>query len=290
MNPVTIANKTTTSPSQLDDLVGDAGAFLFDDWGVRPRSYQCPTAPGLLTQAEIWDMLDCGLLLAPYFSVLTQTGAAMAGVSETRSVQGRPMPSYAKAVSIRDKVAAGRTLVLHQADHWHIGLNDLAASLRTTLRADVRAAVFVNQTGVKIAANTEEAHQLILQLEGRTNWYVSCSPGSDEDSQEVEVALEPGGTLYIPAGHQYSGTTGDGTSLHVAISVLQPTARDLTELALDQFCSGQSAEGIAGSHHLMTLETKVAWLRAELIDHLTSLDVGALVDEAVTIRQQAGHA
>jgi hypothetical protein len=291
---MTATNDTATMlelPSKLADLVGDVDAFLADAWETRPRSFACPAALRLLTQSDVWDMLDCGLLVAPYFSIATEGASTLSGITETRSVQNRPMPLYAKAETIRASVAGGRILKLNQADHWHAGLQELIGNLRTELRADVRSSVVLSPKDAQIGPQTDGANLLILQLEGQTHWRVAPSVdcGAGED-QWTEVALRPGEVLYLPADRRYSAITGDRGALHVAITALQPTARDLAELALARFLGDPRAEEIAGSHHLMPLEEKVAWLRTQLVTYLVDQDLGALVDEAVTIRCRSGHA
>lgn len=283
MTSMTITSDTTTAaPRSLDDLVGETGTFLTDVWGIRSQSFVCRDAPLLITQAEVWDMLDCGLVVAPYFSVVTPAGSPVAGVSETRSVQTKPLPSYARMAGIRQKVESGRILVLNQADHWHAALQDLVESLRATLRADVRSAVVLSPREVKLPTKADAAHRLILQLEGGTEWTVSGGSSA--------FTLQPGGILYIPAGHDYGAITGDAYALHVVITAQQPTAQDLLELVLAGFLDSPCAQRIAGSHHLMPPAEKVAWLRAELTGFLTTLDTRALAEEAITIRRGAGHA
>src|ERR1043165_9485793 len=103
----------TTGPKGLADLVGDTGAFLLDDWAVRPAVFHRDIAADFLTPATIWAMIDRGLLVSPYFRVV-QDGVPVptADVSVIRSVQTKPFPSYADADAVRARYADGHTVVL----------------------------------------------------------------------------------------------------------------------------------------------------------------------------------
>jgi hypothetical protein len=276
---------STGLPSRLADIVGDAGSFWTEVWGRRPQSFHCQAAPRLLSRAEIWKTLDCGLLVAPYFGVFREdTSPALADITVIRSVQTRRMAAYADAEAIRERLTSGYTFRLNQPEHWHPGIKALVAGLREDLRAEVQSSVFLSPQEAKLAkAHNDKAHILMVQLAGHMHWVVG------EDGQRADVTLYPGGVLYIPSSLPHYSTASGGDSLHMAIAILQPTARDLAELALSRFLNSARANDIAGSHHFMSLDDKVAWLRAELAKHLAGLDLGAVIDEAVRIRRLAGE-
>lgn len=110
---------------------------------------------------------------------------------------------------------------------------------------------------------------------------------STDGADHTQVVLGPGDILYIPSGRPHRATGGD--SLRMVIAVQQPTARDLTELVLAGFLRSARATEIAGTHHTMSLDEKVAWLRTELAAYLAGQDLDALVGEAVKIRQRVGR-
>src|SRR6266487_3895433 len=102
-------------PSSLADIVGDTGSFFARVWGDQPRSFRCPDGPRLLSQAEIWKILDCGLLVAPYFSVFREhVSSPVTDVTATRTVLNKPITAYADAGAIRRKVTSGHPLKLNQ--------------------------------------------------------------------------------------------------------------------------------------------------------------------------------
>ncbi|RCG26479.1 hypothetical protein DQ384_28975 [Sphaerisporangium album] len=251
---------------------------LADSWGLRPKVFRW-SGPPALTPAEIWDLLDCGLLVSPYFEVRPEVAPAPATV--TRIVQTKPRPGYADGRAIREHYAAGAVLTLNQVDHWHAGIKATAEWLRTELRADVRSSVVLRPKGTSPPSPAlDGAHVLILQVTGHTVW----RPGGDP------VTLQPGDALYVPPDHLRQTADPGDESLHVAFTIRQPGITDLAELALANFLSDSRAEAIAATHHFMSPDEKVAWLRAELSAYLKELDSGALAEQAVRIARRGGQA
>jgi ribosomal protein L16 Arg81 hydroxylase len=278
-------------PTGLADIAGAADSFFADSWGTRPQPFHCPAATRLVSSAEIWDALECGSLVVPYFCVLGDAGPTVTGISQTRDVLNRPIDGYADAEAIRDRFESGHTIKLNQPEHWHAGIKKLVASLRTELRAAVKSFVFFTPPGgAGVRAHADEAHVFVLQVEGQPDWHVGIAPGEESRGQQsAEICLEPGDVLYIPPGHSHYATTSGTDSLYIAITVQQPTTDDLAGLMLAQFLNSPRATAVAGSHHRMTVAEKVTWLRDSLAEHLSEQDLGALVDEAVRIRQREGQ-
>lgn len=268
----------TGGPTGLTDLVGDTGAFLSDVWAVWPAVFHSDIAADFLTPAEIWAMIDRGLLVHPYFRVV-QDGVAVptADVSVIRSVQTKPFPSYADADAVRARYADGHTVVLDEAGHWHAGTQALLDGLRAGLRAEAHAAAVLAPPDATVV-DGDEAHVLVVQLAGQAQWQAG----------EFVVTLQPGDVLYVPAWTPRLAVAA-GDSLHLSLTVTPPTVRDFVTLALASFLSGGDVERIAGSHHFLTPEQKVAWLRTALARHLTALNPATLTDDAVALRERGGR-
>jgi hypothetical protein len=271
-------------PNRLVDIVDDTDCFLAEVWGRRPQSFECSMAPRLMSRSEIWETLECGLLVAPYFSVIREDGSSVAEVTVSRIVGTRRMAAFADPEAIREALASGQIFRLNQAEHWHSAIRPLVRGLREDLRAEVRSAVLMSaDSSVFTDEHSEGTHKFILQLDGETRWVVS------KDGQRFDANLRPGNVLYLPIGYsQDCATSSDCGSLLIVITVQQPTARDFAELALARFMKSSKANEIAGTHHVMSVDEKVTWLRAELTDYLTSEDLTAMTDEAVKIRQRGG--
>lgn len=277
-------------PIALANLVGEVADFFDEVWGMRHQVYQCPGAANFLSCEEIWNMFDCGLLVAPYFGVLERGHRSrLAEVIETRNVLNRRMPAYADAAAVRERYRSGHAVVLNQPEHWHAALHELVDGLRTELRADVRSSLLLSPADTALQrTSTRGAHLLVLQLDGRTAWSVDESPGTDPGgSRLVEITLFPGDVLYVPGSRSYRELTSGMESLRVEVVAEQPTACDLAKVVLTGFLDAPRAKKVAGNHHFMSLPEKVAWLRTELSAYLSSVDTAALVVEAVRVRQQA---
>ncbi|HEU5469196.1 MAG TPA: hypothetical protein VFV67_00975 [Actinophytocola sp.] len=270
----------TTVPKGLADLVGDTRAFRTEIWASRPAVFRRGIAADYLTPARIWAMVDRGLLVHPYFRVAKDgVPVAPAEVSVTRSVQKKPLPTYADPAAVRARYGDGHTLTLDEAGHWHAGIEALLDGLRADLRAEVHAAAVLTPPGATAVAGSAGTHILVVQLTGQTRWQAG----------ELAVTLEPGDVLHVPAGTRRHALAAACDALHLSLTVTPPSARDLAELALAAFVKGERCERIAGSHHFMTPEEKIAWLRAELGEHLAGLDLAALMDRAVRLRQRGGR-
>ncbi|MFE1290891.1 JmjC domain-containing protein [Streptomyces sp. NPDC058751] len=272
------------TPGNLADLVGDAESFLTEVWGHRTATFTCEPATTLLSTAHVWHELDCGGLVAPYFGVLGDgTTPTSPGVSETRIVQTKPRPGYAKPAAVRAQVASGHVFVLSQLEDWNAGIGALAGALRGQCRAQVTTDAYLWAAGSDgVPARNDGAHALVVQLDGRTRWTV--------DGHAGESVLETGDVLYVPAGRVRQGFPAGTDALHLVISLQQPTARDLAELALARFLKSPAAAGIAGTHHFRSPAQKAAWLRDELRAHLAGHDHEALAEQAVRLRQREGRA
>ena len=286
MTTDTLPRTDERPPTGLADLVGNAESFLSEVWGNRTATFTCEPAKALLSMAGVWRELDCGSLVAPYFDVLRQGSApTAAGAHETRIVQTKPRPGYAKPAAVRELVASGHVFRLSQLEDWNTGIGTLVEALRTECRAQVSADAYLCAGGSDgVPAVTDGAHALIVQLHGSTRWLV------DGAEHTRETDLESGDALYVPPGRTRQGAPNGTDSLHLLLSLQQPTVRDLAELALAEFLKGSAAAEIARTHHFTFPAEKAAWLRAELRAHLVGHDRTALAAQAVRLRQQEGRA
>lgn len=279
-------NTVMRAPTNLVDLVGDTEAFFDGAWGNRTATFACEPVTALLSTTSIWREIDCGSLVAPYFAMVQGDGlASAADATETRIVQTKPRPGYAKPVAVRALVATGHALTLAQLEDWNVGIGVLVNALRVECRAQVSTDAYLCPAGARgVSPDADGAHALVLQLEGQTRWVV----GDGEHGSET--TLKAGTVLYVPAGWRRRAVTDSTDALYLVISLQQPTARDLAELALAQFLKSPAAAEVAGTHHFMTPAEKASWLRTELRAHLAGQDYAALAEQAVRIRQREGLA
>ncbi|MDH6622932.1 hypothetical protein M2271_000719 [Streptomyces sp. LBL] len=267
----------------LADIVGEVDAFVAEVWARRPEVFRYEAGPRLLPEAAAWEMVECGLLVAPYFSMLRETGggATAQGITMTREVLGRALPAYADPAAVRAKYAAGRVITLNQPEHWHVGIRGVLDALRADLRGGANSVIFLSPPGATASSeHTAEQHVLHFQLDGESCWTLPPGPA---------ITLVPGDVLYLPGGQEHHSEAGPGGSFHLAVTIEQPTSRELADLIVAEFLDSPGATEIAGNHHFLTLAEKTAWLRTELGKTLSDLDLAALVDQAVRNRQRGGH-
>jgi hypothetical protein len=266
---MTSIDTQVTRPTRLADLVGDVPAFHADVHGRRPATFHCGVDTDFLAPADLWAMLDRGLLVHPYFRVeRAGVRVPVADVAVTRSVQKKPLPAYADAAAVAAHFADGHTVVLDEAGHWHAGVKALLAGLREDLDAEVHAAAVLTPPGGAIVV---DGQAFVVQLAGQSTG---------------DVVVSPGEVRYLPAG---SRATAVGESLQLVVTVTPPTARDIALLALAGFLKSEHVERIAGNHHALTPAEKVAWLRTALAAYLSDVDVVALAGRAARSRQRGGQ-
>lgn len=270
----------------LSDLVGDVDRFQRDMFGRRDGVSHNDAATELLSSEEIWNELDCGGLVAPYFGIIDgTTRATVDGVTETRLVQTRPRQGYANAAAVRDKVISGSILKLNQPEHWHRAIHRLVAGLTRELRSEVKSCAYLSSYGSSgIPAHHDDAHVMVVQLEGQMAWTVGRATAC------THITLQPGDILYIPQRRKHRGVPETQGSLHLAITIQPPTVRDVAELALTRFLRSSQAAEISGNHQLMSVEEKIEWLRTTLCSYLSTQDPGELAKAASRNRQQKGQA
>jgi hypothetical protein len=276
----------------LADLVVDIDRFFAEDWAVRPAVYRSMAVTGLISEAEMWDALDCGLLVRPYFTVFCDgVRSALASITLTRTVVGKEVAGYADPDAVRADFAAGGTFKLNQPEHWHHRLAALLTGLAPSFTAELESFVFLSPPATTaLQAHTDGAHVFVLQMQGAKDWFVGL-PDDDSvsDSRLSEIdpdrcfraTLTPGDVLYMPHGSPHYATAREGHSVHVAITVEEPSAKKLAEVALADFLASPVATRIEGNHHELSPAEKCRWLRAALGDHLRSLDDHQLVELAL---------
>lgn len=276
----------SVTPESLSDLVEDVDRFQRDMFGRRDGVSHNDAASGLLSSEEIWNELDCGALVAPYFGIIdSATRATVDGVAETRLVQTRPRRGYASAAAVRDRVVSGNILKLPQPEHWHPAIHRLVAGLTGEFRSEVRSCAYLSPYGSSgIPAHHDDSHVMLVQLEGQMAWTVGRATAC------THITLQPGDILYIPQRRKHRGVPGPQGSLHLAITIQPPTVRDMAELALTRFLRSSQAAEISGNHQLMSVEEKIEWLRTTLCSYLSAQDPSQLAEAASQIRQQKGQA
>ncbi|MFE5792653.1 JmjC domain-containing protein [Streptomyces sp. NPDC056503] len=288
---------TTALP--LEDLVGDVDRFFAEHWGRQPVFLRARgDLTRLISEQEMWDEVECGLLSRPYFTVFDHGNrAAIADITTTRTVVGRELAGFADPVRIRERFAAGGTLKFSQAEHWHPRIRALLKGIESHFQGGLEAFVFLSPPDrTAMSAHTDGAHVLILQVAGVKDWVLGRLDGtshSDSTLHEgeippelrVERTLHPGDVLYMPHGCPHYATARDGNSIHVAITVEEPTATDLASVYLAGLLGDRRYAALSADHHTEGSLATIERLRSALGSFLAESDSADVLGKAVDLRR-----
>ena len=245
---------------------------------------------GLISEDDIQHMLDAGLLRWPYFTLLKQgQQPELSAFTTPRKVAGQYVKGFADARKVRGLLADGATMKMSQLEDWHQPIRSVMDAIEARLPAELKAYVFYtpcDNTGM--LPHRDGSHVLALQLAGAKEWTIYDAPDQidsragldvDPNSRSHTFVMEPGDVLYLPHGFPHVATARGGTSLHLTLTITEPTPADLAAALLTTF--GDEIDLSTPD------EPRAADLVAALCDHLESVDSRVLVDTAVaTMRKR----
>ncbi|MGW7264857.1 JmjC domain-containing protein [Streptomyces sp. NPDC054842] len=287
-------------PARLEHLVGDVDAFFREHWADQPvvlRAHSDLTR--LITEQEMWDEVDCGLLSRPYFTVFNEgVRTAISDMTRKRRVVNHDLPGFIEPEQIRQDFADGATFKFNQAEHWHPRIRTLVKALEPHFSGGLESFVFLSPPGkTAMQAHTDGAHVFILQVAGVKDWVVgridetstsdsTLHEGPIADESRVELTLRPGDVLYMPHGTPHYATAREGNSIHVAVTIEEPTAGNLAEVVLAGFLGSPAFTALHEQHHRHSLRQRTELLRTALLEHLSGVDEDAVTAAAVTLRRE----
>lgn len=261
-----------SAPRTLRDLVGEPDDFFADIWNTFPYQYQAQDAPGLLTTAELWDELACGLIVRPWVSLTYPHGRPAAvrdAAFQTRVVVNNALVGYPVPEEFRRAYQDGASIVLDRPELWSPRIAALVASLATGFRGEVWSTLVLAPPYAATAgldAAPDRDHCLVLVLAGSCSW---TAGGHEPGAFSADLAA--GGVLYLPPGCERTTRVGSDGALVLVISVTEVTAERLAEIMGALFLRGTARE-IEDCHHQMTTSEKIAWVRDALCSHLAEQD------------------
>ncbi|HWJ82299.1 MAG TPA: cupin domain-containing protein [Nocardioides sp.] len=254
--------------SALDLLSGDAQTFLAKVWASRTHLHRTDPAQlvGLLSLDDV-DRLITGAALRTPALRLAQDGAVLPESAYTRAgatLAGKPLTGLVDARRTLALFDEGATIVLQGLHRYHPPLTDLVAELELELGHPCQANAYLTPPGAQGFAVHSDAHDVfVFQTAGAKRWEVHGEDGAEE------VLLEPGLSLYLPAGTPHAARTEDAVSLHVTIGINQLTWRGLVRRSVDQLL-----DGVPDSHLPAGYLDDTTALAAGLRDHLDALADG----------------
>ena len=232
----------------LARCVGDADAFLADAFTHRPHLAHGRPVEGLLSLADIDEILTGSGLRRPAIRVV-RDGDVVDPSTWTRRARTGSMwiDDLVHAGKVMDLFAGGATVVLQSLHRWWPRVTALCRRLELDLGHAVQANAYLTPAGAVGFDPHHDTHDVfVLQLHGTKDWtirepVVEAPLGrhrSDHDEAArqpiaMETRLEPGACLYLPRGHIHSARTESGASLHLTIGVLATTAHGLLRRLVD---------------------------------------------------------
>ncbi len=284
----------------LAGLVGDVPAFMSQVWRRKAVRYRAGAdITQLISEQEVWDYVDCGLLIRPYFVAFNDgVRSALSEITQSRSIVGHNVAGYVNAEQVKKDFAAGGTFKLNQPEHWHDRLHALVEGLKPSFRAELETYVFLSPPDrTAIETHMDGSHVFVLQVAGRKDWTVGLldeqslsvsdryrgEPLTDETS--LRVTLEPGDVLYMPHGSPHHATARDGNSIHVAVTVEEPTPTDLAEVMLASAVNDERFAALETGFHMRHPAKNAELARSFVLDQIAAQSCSAVLEKTVELRR-----
>jgi ribosomal protein L16 Arg81 hydroxylase len=243
-----------------------------------------------LDEDAVQRLLDSSLLSWPYFTVLLDGVQPERGsITRARAVGEVQVQDVVDGGAVRKRLEGGATLKLSQLEDWHLPTRNVMRDIESRLAAELKAYMFYtpsDKTGM--LPHRDGSHVLVVQISGSKEWMLYARPEQidarsgldvDADHPSHTLVLEPGDVLYLPHGYPHAATARAGNSLHLTITMTEPTPLDLVE-ALLATCPS-TARRLFEDHYRMRLDSKAEAVVDELRRHLESVESEALIETAV---------
>jgi ribosomal protein L16 Arg81 hydroxylase len=280
----------------LQELVGDTDRFLAEHWTKKPAYFPggyVPAPP--ITSSELLELIDCSALTRPYFVTFKEsTRPPWREITESRAVGAVRGDGYLRTEGVRKELREGATFKLNQPEQWHPRIASYVDGLRPHFNAALEAFVFYSPGEVRgMKAHTDGRHVIALQLEGRKRWCVyepraavSVADLADTDGLSCsEFVLDPGDVLYVPHGWPHQAIAADGASLHLAVTIEEPNARDIADCYAARIMAGLPGTELLAAPHLLPPEEKAERVLAFITKTLRELPAEDIEAMAIDIKR-----
>lgn len=292
-------SETSAPPAGLDDIVGDVETFFKDHWANQPYVWRSPSAiDTLISEEEIWEEVEGGFLSRPYFTMFNEgVRSAMSDITVSRKVVGHELSGFINAPQVRREFEQGGTFKFNQAEHWHPRIRALVKNMEPHFRGGLEAFVFLSPPGkTAIQAHTDGAHVFVLQVAGSKDWVVGRldeTATSDSTLHEgeilphlrMEMTLHTGDVLYMPHGCPHYATARTGNSIHVAITVEEPSALDLANVRLAELLAEITSAEDPKLNNLGALATRVQAVRERALASLRNTNPADVLNSTINLRK-----
>jgi mannose-6-phosphate isomerase-like protein (cupin superfamily) len=233
--------------SALDLLSGDAQVFLEKTWASRTHLHRAdPNDLVELFSVEDADQLLTSSGLRTPTVRMAKDGAVLPDSAFTRkgaAIAGQPLSGLVDVRRVLQLFAEGASVVfqgLHR--HW-APLTRLIADLELELGHPCQANAYLTPPGSQgFAVHSDKHDVFVFQTAGSKQWEIH-----GEDSVD-DVLLEPGLSMYLPAGTPHAARAQETVSLHVTIGINQLTWRGLTRRAIESVLAAAPDEHLPAGY------------------------------------------
>jgi bifunctional lysine-specific demethylase and histidyl-hydroxylase NO66 len=236
------AGLRTTPASQdvLDMCVGDAEAFLSDQWGRLPYHYeQASEVTQLFGVEDVDRLVTSSFLRLPTFR-LAKAGEDIDPSTYTKSalLAWQRLEDVIDPLKVLAAFQDGATIVLQGLQRYWPPLTRFCRDLEIRLTHPVQCNAYMtprHAQGLEIHYDTHDV--LILQTVGRKRWQIyerviehplvsqrfmpEHYPGIAEGSDpRLDIELVAGQCLYLPAGYLHRAVSTEEVSLHLTVGIM----------------------------------------------------------------------
>jgi mannose-6-phosphate isomerase-like protein (cupin superfamily) len=211
-------------------LSGDAQTFVSKIWASRVHVHHGdPDAlVGHLSFEDVDHLLSSTAIRTPALRV-AKDGSVLPASSYTRaaSLAGQPLTGLVDPRKILDLFESGATVVLQGLHRYWPPLTALVADLENALGHPCQANAYLTPPGSQGFAVHSDTHDVfVFQTHGSKVWEVH------EDGEPTTVLLEPGVSMYLPAGTPHAARAQETASLHVTLGINQVTWKQVLDRAV----------------------------------------------------------
>jgi hypothetical protein len=265
-------------------LSGDAQAFREKVWASHVHLHHTDPADlvGLLALDDVDHLLTSVALRTPALRVV-KDGSVLPSSRFTRSatMAGEPLTGLVDARKVLALFDSGATVVLQGLHRYWPPLTQLVRELELALGHPCQANAYLTPPGSQGFARHSDTHDVfVFQTHGRKQWEVV------EGSEEREVLLEPGLSMYLPTGTPHSARSQEQTSLHVTVGINRLTWRDVLRQVCDRVLADERYDEPLPAGYV-DAPTRLAGRLAEELEvfgrGLAGMDAGAVADERATV-------
>jgi len=268
--------------SALDLLSGDAHVFLEKTWASRTHLHRADPHDlvGLFSLADADQLLTSAGLRTPTVR-MAKDGKLLPDAAFTRkgaAIAGQPLSGLVDVRRVLQLFDEGASIVfqgLHR--HWP-PLTGLIAELELELGHPCQANAYLTPAGSQgFAVHADKHDVFVLQTAGSKRWEIHGEDGVED------VLLEPGLSMYLPAGTPHAARAQETVSLHVTIGINQLTWRGLTRRAVDSVLAATPDEHLPAGYlsDPNSLAEALADRLSALADELRQLDPARPVEAEI---------